>query len=76
MRTNEERVSDAHQTLSQFSTLVDGTSAEFQIDPESVLTDLLANLMHYCHEAGLEFSKSVRIASDHYTAELAEENDR
>jgi len=74
VRTNVERASDAHQTLSQFAVLVDGSSNEFQTDPESVLTDLLTNLMHYCNEEKFNFNELLARGQDHFKAEVAEES--
>jgi len=43
-------------------------------DSEACIIDALTNLMHYCHVAGpIEFDYALRIARQHFTAEIGGE---
>lgn len=42
-------------------------------EPEVRLTDLLANLMHYCDWVRIDFDKCLEEARDHFEHERAEE---
>lgn len=44
-------------------------------DPDSVLSDLLADLRHYAHEEGFDFEAAVQLSGDHFREECAEWND-
>ena len=37
---------------------------------ETELADLLSNMMHFCQESGYDFEGCLRIARDHYVAEI------
>ncbi len=39
---------------------------------QECLIDLLADLMHLCHQKGLDFNNAARIAGDHFQTERAE----
>jgi hypothetical protein len=60
--TNQDRVNKAATVISVHD---DG---EREPD-ETVLCDLLANLMHFARAKGYDFEDSMRIASDHFEAE-------
>lgn len=42
-------------------------------DNETILTDLLCDLMHLCDVERIDWSKCVALAQDHYREEVAEE---
>jgi hypothetical protein len=51
--------------------------AAYADDPECVVRDVLCDLMHYCRLVGpriLDFDEELRIARDHFDAEVREEN--
>ncbi len=60
---------------------VTGLSGDVQIDPETVLCDLLADLMHwcdvqetnYCVRGSVDFESALERARGHYSKECAEE---
>lgn len=63
---NGTRATDGSMTLALFAALGDPTGARSVLEdiagdislteaPEEALTDLLADLMHYCHREGIEF---------------------
>jgi len=61
-----------------------GLSADVRIDPETVLSDLLADLMHWCDVQknnaclveSIDFGSALRRAREHYTEECADERKR
>jgi hypothetical protein len=63
---------------------VTGMSADVQIDPETVLGDLLAGLMHWCDVQktnayrieSLDFESALERARNHYTEEYADEREQ
>lgn len=72
MPTNTDRADIALQTLLAFAQMTD-QEAELDAAPQTVLTDLLANLLHYCHLEGFDFDKALRIAKDHCEAAAHED---
>jgi len=44
------------------------------VDAETNIVDLLADLMHYCRLNGIEFEDKLRIATNHFTEEVRERN--
>ncbi len=68
---NADRANDAREALRHFASHVNKLTVHDDELPE-YLTDLLADLMHMCHLDGLDFDVTVRIARDHFQAELAE----
>jgi hypothetical protein len=75
--TNGQRANIGQGTLAAYCFLADKPEAKAilinDIDlteaPEEALTDLLANLMHYCHREGIEFMATVAMAETHFEAE-------
>jgi len=63
---------------------VTGLSGDVQIDPETVLADLLADLMHWCDiqktndclKESLDFESALERARHHYSEECADEGTR
>jgi hypothetical protein len=63
---------------------VTGLSGDVQIDPETVLCDLLADLMHWsdvqktndCLIESVDFESALERARDHYIAECAAEREQ
>ena len=60
---------------------VTGLRGDIEVDPETVLTDLLADLMHWCDvqkasgcmPEPIDFESALERARDHYGEERAEE---
>jgi hypothetical protein len=77
---NSDRARWAASAVWKF-TEVTSISEDLQSDPETVLADLLANLMHWCDapqtESGpteaLDFESALKRARAHYQQENAEE---
>jgi hypothetical protein len=63
---------------------VTGQSADVEVDPETVLGDLLAGLMHWCDvqkiraglEEPIEFESALRRARNHYREECDDEREQ
>ena len=43
-------------------------------DDEASITDLLADLLHFCHQKNIEFDDILETAVMHFNTELAEES--
>src|SRR5271157_4021470 len=77
---NADRALWGELTVGSFASLT-GLSRDVQIDPETVLGDLLADLMHWCDVQknsdrlieSLDFESALRRARDHYSEECADE---
>jgi hypothetical protein len=67
---NAERAEKAFRTMLVFMQYTGLTRADGY---ETAITDLIADLQHLCDEQGIEFAEVLRVAEDHYQAELAEE---
>lgn len=61
---NANRARSAGAALEEFHQL---TGTDF----EDAVSDLLANLMHWCDRAGQDFDQELRRARSHYAAETA-----
>ncbi|HEY9171364.1 MAG TPA: hypothetical protein VI136_03670 [Verrucomicrobiae bacterium] len=61
---NASRVRWADIILEEFQSLTGS-------DLEDAVSDLLADLMHWCDQSGQNFEKELRRAQTHYTAETA-----
>jgi hypothetical protein len=61
---NENRARSADAVLEMFQWQTDA-------DIEDALSDLLANLMHWCDRFGQDFQKEFRRAQNHYREETA-----
>ena len=70
MPTNEDRANWADSAICAFALDV-GQDPEFEI--EEIIGDLLADLMHYCNQKGLNFDELLSRGRDHYECEMAEE---
>ena len=62
--TNPQRIRIAHVMLKSNP----GNNGE-PLDDQVI--DALANLMHLCHVRGIDFSNQLRIADNHFHAEIA-----
>jgi len=60
--TIEERVEAAEAALHAYEVAK-------PTDPDSLLVDLLTDLMHWAHARGRAFDNAVRVAQNHYAAE-------
>jgi hypothetical protein len=54
------------KVLSQYGERHGGT---FQDDEETMMTDILADFMHFCDEIAVDFNYCLRVAQDHYKEE-------
>lgn len=68
--TNEERAERADTLLDAYIE-VSGLESE---GIESVVNDLLTDLMHLCHERGISFGYRVLMAETNFEAETSEED--
>jgi hypothetical protein len=77
---NADRAQWAAFAMTQFAT-VSGAGEDLQADPETVLVDFLADLMHWCDaqranygfQAALDFESALRLAQGHYQEEVSNE---
>ena len=69
MNANEFRAARAKSALTSYD------ATEMIHDPYSVTTDLLADLMHYCHQSGINFRDSICVAHAHFETEIQEEEE-
>lgn len=65
-KKNDKRADWASEALLVFAEV---TNMRLEIEPEDVLPDMLADLMHWCDRNGQDFDDCLRRARDHYTAE-------
>lgn len=72
--TNSDRTEWAQHALNAYSEYKEGAYELYDL-PETVLVDLLADLMHYCTTNGISFEESARTALMHYDAELVDGED-
>jgi len=64
---NRQRVVAARKAMKAYSVAVDGVFTP--TDKESAVTDMLANMMHYCGEFNMNFEAILDTAKSHYAAE-------
>ena len=80
---NADRAQWAASAMTKFAT-VTGLREDLQADPETVLADLLADLMHWCDaqtadpyvEEAVDFKSALARARGHYQEELANEGSK
>jgi hypothetical protein len=63
-KANNDRASRAENALKAFA---DG--ADYDTDPESVLTDLITDLLHLADQKGLRFDDCLQLAKGHFKEE-------
>lgn len=68
--TNRDR---ANWALAALETFRHGVHMKGE-DTETVLGDLLADLMHLCRLDGHDFDAALRAAQEHFAAEIVEED--
>lgn len=61
--TNTQRGKWATVALEAYS------AEKHEVLDETTISDLLADLRHYCHQADVDFDEANRIAEDHYAIE-------
>ena len=66
--TNRDRSFWAKCALDSFAMLTNST-AELRAETREVLTDLLADLMHYCDAQQVDFASTLERARRHYVEE-------
>ena len=70
--TNADRVLWGELALSSFAS-ESGQTDDLTTDPETVLGDLLADLMHFCDARGTDFDSALERGRNHHRAEIEEE---
>lgn len=65
--TNAERAEHVNQCIMHYEQIT-------QSERENSLTDFLASAMHWADEQGMDFAEKLRLARDHYDAEVEEEH--
>jgi hypothetical protein len=70
--TNKDRAGWAGMAVLEYAT-AKGSAGGLYDPPETVLTDLLCDLMHYASAKEIDFAACLDRARLHYDAELAEE---
>lgn len=75
--TNADRAEWARVAIAAFAaeTHLD-TSGELEHDLESVVCDLVADLMHFCDEESLDWKEIIRRAELHHSEEVEQESER
>jgi len=76
---NADRAEWAASAMSKFATLA-GLDNDLHVDPETVLADLLADLMHWCDaqkanyhlEEAVDFQSALGRAQRHYDEEFGD----
>lgn len=71
--TNRDKAAFARVALRAYATRT-GLAEHFPSDHETVISDLLADLMHYCTIHDLSFNDLLSRADRHYSEEWAEEH--
>ena len=66
MTTNEQRAQRAWQATWRYHQECDDPDGD---TTDETITDLLADLMHFCDEQGIEFDSCLRMANSHYNSE-------
>jgi hypothetical protein len=69
--TNADRAARAEQTARYYCTLVNQSYTDD--GPDTAVTDLLVDIKHWCDRNDQIFDDLVRQADNHYTCEVAEE---
>ena len=72
MTTNELRAQRAWQATRRYHQECDDSDGD---TTDETITDLLADLMHFCDEQGIDFESCSRMATMHYEAEVNHEDD-
>ena len=70
--TNKTRAEWASVGLEAFHSAVGDSLTELEADPESVMSDLICDLMHFAVERGLDFEHALESARMNYEAEEEE----
>ena len=70
IRDNHQRAKEAEQLLVLMEALTGVSLADD--GPHTVLTDVLAHLMHYCRESEVDFEDCLRAARIHFRAEVCQ----
>jgi len=74
-RSNSDRVDEAFHVMTFFGALTGLSPDPLKDGPETVLSDLLAHLMHFADKENISFLNCVDRAGRHFTAEVADEAD-
>jgi hypothetical protein len=66
--SNRTYVSSRFEQIAKFLIKQSGKN-EAKADPKTCVTDLAANMMHFCHEKNIDFVDVLRVANIHFVAE-------
>lgn len=69
---NAERATFGELAMVSFASKT-GQSGDVIEDPETVIGDLLADLMHFCDAKDVDFEEALRRGRNHHDEEIAEE---
>jgi len=69
---NQERADWAKRALITFAA---DTGLDMEEEPETAISDLLADLMHLARQMGLDWDQAMETATMNYDAEVEEEGD-
>lgn len=67
---NDDRATWAEEALLKFGR---ETGQDLRIEPDELVSDFIADLMHWCDRNGVDFEDMVRRGKGHYEEETAEE---
>jgi hypothetical protein len=77
VKLNAERVTDAEQALVAYANVKEHNQTDYldrtSQDREDWLVDILADLRHWARSNKLDFDDCVRMATNHFEAEVGEE---
>ncbi len=72
--TNVERANRLYPALEAYLKALEGRPAfPGEVTNEDTVKDLLADLMHFCDQNGINFIENLEVAADNYNAEVLEE---
>lgn len=77
MPSNEERADKAAKALRVYAremmTNPSAARQELEVDPKTVIGDLICDIRHYCDMRGISFDEALLSGQTHYHAETNEE---
>ena len=72
--TNADRAEWAEKAIKVFAVEV-GEDSDLEADPETVLSDLIGDLMHYCDIRKVDWYEALRRGTNYHSEEVEEEED-
>jgi hypothetical protein len=73
--TNEQRALWGQYTVTAFANESGQLGEDLKDDPETVVGDLIADLMHYCDTRDVDFEEALRRGRNHHDEEIIEERE-